>query len=715
MKYALLMLIFFGMVCAVPTGLSVDINGGDNYTAGVSVMLDLTATGAENCSLSNDGTSYSTPFPFVATKAWNLTSGDGLKTVYFKCVSNNETNWSSAVTDTITLDTTGPLASSKVPTGTTANRRPTISASLSDTGSGVDETTIVLKLDNATVTHNYSSGTVSYVPTDNLTFTSHTVQLFADDELGNSMNTSWSFTVLSQGVGFGNYGPVDGSYIAEPRPLISVILVDSGSGINTTTLAMKIDGSDVSSSASYAASTRNYSYDSHTLTNGNHTVEVTVRDLGGKLSNKTWDFVVDTQEPYVGMVEPSDGSLVTSVTVISASVEDEGSGIDISELQMELNGIDVTGGINYDEDDEVLTFRPSVPLTSGEYDVEVWATDNAGNTYNREWSFTIASSAPSIGSLTPADESTVSDSTPTISVIITDTGTSGIDADTIRVFFDHDEVTSDATYNAANGRVTYVPSEELEDGEYDVEVRVSNNKGDSSEKEWTFSIDSTLPAAPKNLKVEQSESGTTVSWTASTSPDIENYHIYGSDVSFTILLSDKLLDTLEHDEVEYFDEGETGWRYYAIVAEDSTGNKAETTFIGTCSVYSDGSWDDYECCWDSDCDEDYSCVSNVCEAGEDVVTEADAEHAINGAQAVIDNAVDAGKNVTEAEDYLEDAQNAFNAGNYEQAANFAALAREAALDAPLIGGEEAEEEEKKLPCCPSFILLLALGFAALRR
>jgi hypothetical protein len=710
-KRLMLALVLFGIVFAVPTGLSVVINGGGNYTGNISVTLALNATGAENCSLSNDGSSYGTPFPYTTSKVWDLASGDGLKTVYFRCISSNETNWSAAVTDTITLDTAAPQASSKSPIGTVVNRRPTISASLDDSGSGVKESSIVLKLDNATITHNYSSGTVSYVPAGNLTYSSHTVELMAEDEIGNKLNTSWSFIVSSQGVGFGNYGPL--GFIGVARPEISVILVDSGSGINSSTLMMKLQGSDVSGDAEYSATAKNYSYTPPTLSKGNYTVEVIVYDLAGKRSNKSWSFFVDTADPYVGMFEPAAGSVVSSVSLISAKVEDDDSGIDTSELFMELNGVDVTASFSYDEDDGVLTFRPTVILTAGEYTVEIWAADKAGNERNVEWSFTVASSAPSYSSLAPSDGSTISDTTPAISATISDTGTSGIDTGTIRLFVDGDEVTSDATYNAANGKLTYTPDTGLEDGEHDVEVRASNNNGDSSEKEWSFTIDSTMPAAPSSFTYNQTESGTYLYWTASTSPDVSDYLVYGSDSSFTTVSSNRLLDTLDSDELEYFDEGETGWRYYALVVKDNTGNQAPPVYVGTCSVYSDGAWDDYECCWDSDCEEGYYCESHTCKATEEVVTEADAEHAINGAQSLIDDARDAGKNVTEAEDYLEDAQNAFNAGNYEQASSFAALARSAALDAPLLEGEEAGEgEEKPLPCCPSaFILLAALVFA----
>jgi len=720
MKDILLGFLLLGIVFAVPTGLSIVINGDAPATNSTAATLTLAAVNATNCSFSNDGSTYGAPFAYTTSKSWNLTSGDGLKTVYFKCM-DNESNWSAPVTDTITLntstpDTTPPESSSKTPTGTITNRRPTISALLSDAGSGINSGSIVLKLDDVAVSHNYSSGVVSYVPAENLSFSSHAVQLSVSDNAGNPHNTSWSFTISSLGVGFGNYGPANNSFVGTSRPLVSVILVDSGSGINTSSLAMELDSIEVSDDANYVASTKNYSYNTPTLAKGNHSVLVRVQDLGGRESGWSWNFYIDTTVPYIGMVEPAHNSIVTSVSAITAKIEDDESGLDTDEMEMELNGVVVTSGTSYDDEDGILAFSPTVPLTAGTYTVEIWAKDKAGNEANKEWTFSVASSEPVLGSFSPEDGSTVSDNTPAISVVITDPGTSGIDTDSIRIFLDGREVTSNATYNAANGKVSYTPAAGLSDGEHDVEIRAANNNRESSTAEWSFTVDSTKPASCSNVKINQTDSGTYIYWSASTSSDIENYLVYGSGSSFTTLLSNKLLATLDSDATEYYDEGATGWRYYAIVAQDGVGNQAAPVFIGSCSIYGSGAWSDHECCWDSDCETGYYCESHTCRATDAIITEADAEHAINGAESVIERAREDGKNVTEAEDYLEDAQNAFNAGNYEQAEHFASLARNSALNARLIAGEEELEEEGGLACCPSaFILLAVLGIALSRK
>jgi hypothetical protein len=94
-----------------PTG-SIVINGGDASTSSLSVILTLTYTDAissvSQVRYSNDGVwdneNWETPAP---TRAWSLTSGDGVKSVYFQ-VKNNAGLTSITYTNTIILETTAP-------------------------------------------------------------------------------------------------------------------------------------------------------------------------------------------------------------------------------------------------------------------------------------------------------------------------------------------------------------------------------------------------------------------------------------------------------------------------------------------------------------------------------------------------------------------------------------------------------------------------------
>ncbi len=88
-----------------PTGCS--INSGDAYTAYTTVNLTLAATGAAQMCFSNNNATWSEWMAYATNRAWDLSSGDGPKTVYARFM-DAAGNISTAVSDIITLDTAAP-------------------------------------------------------------------------------------------------------------------------------------------------------------------------------------------------------------------------------------------------------------------------------------------------------------------------------------------------------------------------------------------------------------------------------------------------------------------------------------------------------------------------------------------------------------------------------------------------------------------------------
>jgi hypothetical protein len=123
--FSLFVLVLFAGVgassasAAMPTNTSIVINNGDAMTSSVSATLTLAATGASLMEISNDPTFSGAVWePFMVTKSWTLTPGDGLKTVYamFRDTSSNSSedmssHTSAVVSDTITLSGSGTVAS----------------------------------------------------------------------------------------------------------------------------------------------------------------------------------------------------------------------------------------------------------------------------------------------------------------------------------------------------------------------------------------------------------------------------------------------------------------------------------------------------------------------------------------------------------------------------------------------------------------------------
>lgn len=95
-----------------------------------------------------------------------------------------------------TIDSLPPLITNETPTGDAASQ-PTISADVSDDGSGIDPGSIDLSVDgvNTTGAASITGNLVTYTPPENLTPGPHGVQLVARDLAGNQQTATWGFSV----------------------------------------------------------------------------------------------------------------------------------------------------------------------------------------------------------------------------------------------------------------------------------------------------------------------------------------------------------------------------------------------------------------------------------------------------------------------------------------------------------------------------------------
>ncbi len=68
-----------------PPYISLKINSGTTWTSSAEVTLGLYAYAASECRLSNENQSWSSWAPYSTKKKWELSSGEGKKTVYYEC------------------------------------------------------------------------------------------------------------------------------------------------------------------------------------------------------------------------------------------------------------------------------------------------------------------------------------------------------------------------------------------------------------------------------------------------------------------------------------------------------------------------------------------------------------------------------------------------------------------------------------------------------
>jgi hypothetical protein len=99
-------------------------------------------------------------------------------------------------TGSMIFDFTAPTASSGMANGSANPHRPTISAVITDTLSGVNAGTVVMRINGVAVNASFTAGVVSFTPTKDMPARTYTVTIDAKDNVGNTMTRySFSFTV----------------------------------------------------------------------------------------------------------------------------------------------------------------------------------------------------------------------------------------------------------------------------------------------------------------------------------------------------------------------------------------------------------------------------------------------------------------------------------------------------------------------------------------
>jgi len=108
----------------------------------------------------------------------------------------------------------------------------------------------------------------------------------------------------------------------------------------------------------------------------------------------------DTVAPTITELTPGNDSFVNNTTpTISAVVSDDLSGINAESIQMTLDDTPVQP--NYDSDTGTVSYTPESDLTEGQHTVSLNVSDNAGNTAEVSWSFTVDVTPPTISITTP--------------------------------------------------------------------------------------------------------------------------------------------------------------------------------------------------------------------------------------------------------------------------------------------------------------------------
>lgn len=188
--------------------------------------------------------------------------------------------------------------------------------------------------------------------------------------------------------------PTSGAYTVNNKQPITFTVVDEagGSGVKTSTISVKIDGTAITDIKTTAI-TNGYSVTAtpaSALSDGSHTVKINASDNDGNAAEeKTTTFTVDTVPPTLNITSPAEGLITASETItVSGTTNDATS----SPTTVTVNGNAVTVSANG-------SFSTTVTLAEGENTITIIATDAAGKTSTVTRHVTRNSKVPQIKSV----------------------------------------------------------------------------------------------------------------------------------------------------------------------------------------------------------------------------------------------------------------------------------------------------------------------------
>jgi hypothetical protein len=236
-----------------PTG-SIEILGGDCLGA-ADVQLHLQAQDGQSgmaggqMRFSNDGANWSVPQPYAESASWTLSAGEGAKTVYAR-FADAAGNWmGTPVSDGTHLDLNPPSGSFDIVEDRVEEPVVTLSCAASDAGCG-----------GSAVSMCFSNDAVSWsVPqpvSDSVVWEldahgngTYSVYVCYEDALGHQTDPPLSDTVVLQLPphddhlpAIDNLHPADGGENIPLRLILAYMTQDLESGVDTTSVALLLDG-----------------------------------------------------------------------------------------------------------------------------------------------------------------------------------------------------------------------------------------------------------------------------------------------------------------------------------------------------------------------------------------------------------------------------------------------------------------------------------------
>lgn len=204
-----------------------------------------------------------------------------------------------------------------------------------------------------------------------------------------------------------------GAILTNNVPVFKFTVTDSGSGVATGTVKMKIDNKAVTlPTPTKISNGYEYNYTSSTLSDGSHTVVINASDNDGNAATEfSRTFTVDTVPPTLNITNPVNGFVTNQKTITVSGTTNDATSSPVT-VAITVNGTDV-GAVTVASDG---AFNKSVTLSEGNNTIVVTSTDRAGKKTTVQRTVELDTSVPVFTSVTVSPNPVETGKTYTITV-----------------------------------------------------------------------------------------------------------------------------------------------------------------------------------------------------------------------------------------------------------------------------------------------------------
>ena len=338
---------------------------------------------------------------------------------------------------------------------------------------GVGEVSVTLMLDGEAVEAMVEGNEFTHNLADKLSEGSHTVSASVMDSNGETAEASTTFSVVYPEASVSISSPVAGDTYDHTYGHIS----GSFMGVGEVSVTLMVDGEALEAMVEGNSFSHNLA---DKLSEGSHTVSVSVMDSNGETAEASTTFSVVYPEPTVTIQSP-----VAGHTYDNGSIILNGEFTGVGDVTVKLT----VGGENVDVAKDGNQFSGEVELLHGTYNATAEVTDANGKSAKTSVDFIVDIPGPSVAILSPAAGQTYYQGKPVIRGYY-----SGMTEVEVTTFTINGEDAS-VVVEEEDQQFTYTPADDLSNGEYILMVEVTDENDKTAQATVVFNVmlDTTPP------------------------------------------------------------------------------------------------------------------------------------------------------------------------------------------------------------------------------